>query len=122
MPESINLTPVGLQTPEGEQRVARALKAFEESHPTVANLATVFLHRYGGEIKQYFIRRDDTDAAEEFGELYTAILERDRTQEEFLRAVAGAPAEVGGDGGGCDVHSSGVFGCNACEREKAAGQ
>jgi hypothetical protein len=88
--KTIKLTPVGLSTPEGSARVAAALKAFEESHATVANAATQFIERYQYEIKHALNSEDG--AGDELAELLEMIAARSVAQDDFLRAVAGAPA------------------------------
>lgn len=91
MTKTISLKPRGMETPEGEQRVAKALKAFDESHPTVANAATQFITKYLDEIKAVVVRTDEPDAVEDFEELLELIEQRRVAQEQFLRAIAGVP-------------------------------
>jgi hypothetical protein len=76
-PETIDITPVGCQTPEGNARVNAAMKAFEEAREEVARLATM-LHKDGC--------FDDSSV---FDELRAAIEERFEAENAFLRAVAG---------------------------------
>jgi tetratricopeptide (TPR) repeat protein len=90
---TINITPVGLSTPEGVERVTKAQEAFEQSHAEVANQASQFIHRYMDEIKAVIVRSDDPDAVEDYKELLQTIERREQAQEEFLRAVAGAPSQ-----------------------------
>jgi hypothetical protein len=96
-PETITLTPRGMETQEGVERVNRAMEAQSNAIANVANLATEFIRQHGWCIDQAIDRlpNDDGDAEtirEDLKELLHAIRERSKAQEEFLRAVAGAPA------------------------------
>lgn len=82
---TIDITPVGCQTPEGNARVAKAMKAFDDSSAEVANKATEFLRELLLEVKIPNALADDLK------ELTAAINRRKAIQEAFLRAVASAP-------------------------------
>jgi hypothetical protein len=80
-PTTIDLTPAGCATPEGNARVAKALDEWNSSAHSVANLAQNLLSGKDNG------REDDAD----WTELREAITVRNTKQESFLRAVAGAP-------------------------------
>lgn len=86
--EFIDLTPRGMTTLEGQLRVARAQKAFEDATAEVANLATQFLDDAGP-----YLSFPTEDFGQAFNELEDAITFRRARQEAFLRAVAGAPEQ-----------------------------
>ena len=85
-PTTIDLTPRGLQTPEGTARVNKAASEFEDATAQVANLATQFL-----ELIQPELAHLEPDARETYTELRAAMTTRAARQEEFLRSIAGAP-------------------------------
>jgi hypothetical protein len=89
MSKTIDITPVGLSTIEGAERVTKAHKAFEESHPEVANLATQFLYANYAELREALANNED--AANALVELRQAMERRDVVMDEFCRAIAGAP-------------------------------
>jgi hypothetical protein len=92
IPGSIDITPRGLTTPQGLRAANKAVEGFEQSHVTVANLATQFAEDW------FDVFVQDHDGNEslhgDIRELRAAIADRLRKQEEFLRAVAGAPPQV----------------------------
>jgi hypothetical protein len=81
-PTHFNLTPRGMMTPEGEQRVAKAMEAWQNTHSEVANRLTNFYEHY----RAYFHGLCDPD---EMDEIDALLKDRAEKQEEFLRAVAG---------------------------------
>ena len=81
-----------MSTPEGTERLNKALKAFDESHAVVANVASRFLIRYAYEIKRAMQQSDDKGAMDELNDVLDTIATRTEAQEEFLRALAGHPA------------------------------
>lgn len=85
----IDITPVGCSTPEGVERVNKAMAAFEASHANVANNCSAFIMKYADEIKAAVVRSDDEDVVEDYKEMVRSIEERRKLQDEFLRAVAG---------------------------------
>jgi hypothetical protein len=93
MTETIDLTPRGMQTPEGAERVRIAIQKFENATALLANAATEFLDEYGGILDD--AAEEDVvgrgDFAEDLKGLRKLIERRQREQEQFLRAVAGAP-------------------------------
>lgn len=84
---TIDLTPVGCQTPEGAQRVEEAIDNFEDVTAAVANIAQEFLAAFdaGGAGLAH------EDGGAELSELREACRKRVRVQEEMLRAIAGRP-------------------------------
>lgn len=88
MKKTIDITPAGLRTQDGIERTNKAVSEFNDSTAQVANLAT--------ELFDMLIQSDlftpvRHQYREEIAEMKSAIeLRRDR-QEEFLRAIAGAP-------------------------------
>jgi hypothetical protein len=83
--ETIDLTPVGCQTPEGNARVLQAQQEWDSATHELANT----LKRV---IDEVFDRDTDKIArAEYYSELQTLIGIREVKQEAFLRAVCGQP-------------------------------
>jgi len=93
--ESIDLTPRGMETPEGVQRVSKAVSDFENATAAVANAATQFFDDHKMTLievaRGITICEDDRLALRDgLRELEPLIDARRRKQEDFLRAVAGA--------------------------------
>jgi hypothetical protein len=93
---TIDITPVGCQTPEGVARVNAAKEAFENATAEVANAATQLLVDWRPTLldglNNPLITQEGRDALfEDLHQLDALIDTRRRKQEEFLRAVAGAP-------------------------------
>ena len=86
----IDCTPVGLKTPEGKQRANKALKAFEESTAALPNEAITFFDAHEADLLHCMEMYDISKDIIEMRRLIRALR---KAQEEFLRAVAGAPAE-----------------------------
>jgi hypothetical protein len=87
-PETIDLTPVGCQTPEGNARVAKAQQEWDSATHDLANT----LKRV---IEEIFDRDTDKIArAEYYSELQTLIRTREAKQNEFLRAICAAPEQA----------------------------
>ena len=80
MSETIDITPVGLQTPEGQKRVAEAQEEWNASAHALANAVT-----------ELNWNRPDEFTKDETHQILALIGARNRKQEEFLRAVAGKP-------------------------------
>jgi hypothetical protein len=89
LPTYIDCTPVGLQTPEGSARVAKAMQEWEDTHATVANAATQFADAHGADLEH--VAEMYPELLEDWKELRSLMDDRSRKQEAFLRAVAGAP-------------------------------
>ncbi len=83
---TIDITPESVKTPEGAARVTKALKAWDETHAEVANLAAQFVDAHGAEVLHCMEMYEG--ACEDFRELRTAIEARARKQDEFLRVLA----------------------------------
>jgi hypothetical protein len=89
---TVDITPVGMTSPEGANRVAKALREFDSASASVANMATAFIKEWDW----YFKPGKGAIDRETRGQFATALSDlkheitiRERTQEAFLRAVAG---------------------------------
>ncbi len=93
--QTITLLPVGATTPQGCERINRAMKDFGESHHRVANLLSTLLKRVDDSfgLKDTLIRAGFSaeDAAYESQEAMEAINQRDALQEELILATCGRP-------------------------------
>jgi hypothetical protein len=92
--ETIDITPRGLLTPEGVQRVDAAQRANENATAIVANAATDFLREHRVTLLEIARGSSITEAdrmalRDDLHQLDAAIGMRTRTQEAFLYAVAG---------------------------------
>jgi hypothetical protein len=99
-PKTVDITPIGLQTPEGQKRVANAQSVLEDATVIVANTAT-FLLKDAGDLIDGMLRERNSIAVYHLEALNNAVAMREKAQEEFVRAIAGrAPYgwdSVGGD-------------------------
>jgi len=77
----IDCTPVGCQTPEGNARVAAAIRDFDSATAEVANLATSWIKGHAFNVLP--------EGQSDLQDIREAIAERESKQEAFLRAVAG---------------------------------
>jgi hypothetical protein len=91
MTEAINLKPAGLETPEGEQRVAKAHEAFEKTHFDVAVATINLLDKWGDQIRAAIVQCGE-EAIEDLDGVEECITAFEDAQDEQLRAVAGYPA------------------------------
>ena len=82
MSDTIDITPVGLQTPDGEKRVNLAMQVVDSANALVADIATRMVDRLAAN-KQWLSEEHDT--------LKEAVERRKAAYEELLRAVAGKP-------------------------------
>jgi hypothetical protein len=94
MTETIDITPRGLQTPDGIRRVNAAREAVENANAVLANAATTFFHDHRVTLLEIArgssIAEDDRMALrDDLHMLDAAIGMRTRTQEALLYAVAG---------------------------------
>ena len=82
--ETIDITPDSLKTPEGRERVSKAMESFTDSTAEVANYAQQFIDTWGDTI-------DSTtpEASEDLSDLRTAASQRKDAQDAMLRAIAG---------------------------------
>jgi hypothetical protein len=94
--EEIDLTPQGLQTPEGVERVNAHVKLFEEATAALANAAADFLNEH--RIILLEVARGTAITETERASLRTSLVAlqavldvRRNVQEGLLRAVAGRP-------------------------------
>jgi hypothetical protein len=84
---TIDITPVGCQTPEGAARVAKAMKEFEDSAASLANASMEFFDTHEKDILHCMTMYEDV--ADDVHQIRALIGARRRKQEAFLRAVAG---------------------------------
>lgn len=94
MTEAIDLTPRGLLTPEGAERVNTAVQELENANAAVANKAAELLAEYHHLLLDaangvLIAQNDRTGFREALNELNALDRARKQKQEEFLRAVAG---------------------------------
>lgn len=86
----IDITPEVLKTLAGAARVNQAVKEFEDASADVANNAISFLDNWADEIAAIGNR----EMIEELNDLNSAIENRRRKQEAFLRAMANQPPQT----------------------------
>jgi hypothetical protein len=96
MAETIDLTPRGLETPEGVKRVNTQLDAMNNATSMVANAATEFFENHRVTLLEAArgatISADDCAALRDSLQRLEALIEaRRREQDRLLRAVAGQP-------------------------------
>jgi hypothetical protein len=84
---TIDITPVGCQTPEGAARVAKAIKEFEDSSASLANASIEFFDTHEEDILHCMTMYEGV--AEDVHQIRALIGARRRKQDAFLRAVAG---------------------------------
>ena len=84
---TIDITPVGCQTPEGAARVAKAMKEFEDSAAALANASIEFFDTHEENILHCMTMYEGV--AEDVHQIRALIGARRRKQDAFLRAVAG---------------------------------
>jgi hypothetical protein len=84
---TIDITPVGCQTPEGAARVAKAMKEFEDSAASLANASIEFFDTHEKDILHCMTMYEGV--AEDVHQIRALIGARRRKQGAFLRAVAG---------------------------------
>jgi hypothetical protein len=85
MTRSILCTPVGLSTPEGEQRVAKAMERLHRANTNAANLLTQMWD------EKCFEGGEDPLTDNERDEIKHTVEAKQAAQEELLRAIDGAP-------------------------------
>lgn len=85
--KTIDITPVGCQTPEGSEKVEATMKACEITAAELANATMQFCNEHGPDVldcmEMYL------EACEDFRHLITLSQDRAKAIEAFLRAVAG---------------------------------
>jgi hypothetical protein len=84
---TIDITPVGLTTPEGQERVRIAMQKLENATALVANAASDLIARSGSRIAEAL--KGDPDAMEDLESLTELLARRNREQDHFLRALSG---------------------------------
>ena len=83
-PETIDITPDSLKSPEGRERVSKAMESFTDSTAEVANCAEQFIKAWGDVIDTKL-----PEATEDLIDLRIAAHQRQDAQEAMLRAIAG---------------------------------
>jgi len=78
--ETIDLTPVGCQTPEGNQHVNRALEVIDRANCRVAQLATEMVET---------LARNEQYPSEKLDALKDAIQHRHRAYDSLYKAISG---------------------------------
>ena len=91
--ETIDITPEGCKTPEGNKRVNDAMTAFQESREEVARLATSLLRNETilDILRAGLEAQEEHEAIDQLDALYDAVGVRMRAEEDFVLAVAGKP-------------------------------
>jgi len=96
--DDLDMTPVGLQTQDGIRRVNRAIKAQQDATSRVADLLTEMREILDWSYTQIRLELisaglDSDEASSRADAIVAATAARRATQEELLRAIAGAPPE-----------------------------
>lgn len=94
MSETIDLTPRGMTTTEGCQRVNKAQNSLQAATATFANACAEFLENWRDDLialKGYMDRTDREAFGEELHQIEALRGGWQRASEEFLRSVAGVP-------------------------------
>ena len=84
---TIDITPVGCTTPEGNAKVAKAIKDFDDASAALANAAIEFFDTHESDFLHAMGMYPGV--AEDVHQLRALIGARNRKQEAFLSAVAG---------------------------------
>jgi ABC-type transporter Mla subunit MlaD len=98
--KTVDLTPVGYQTPEGIARVNRAVRRLDDERARAANEAASLLRDHDHTLRHalenmaagkraYGYEEEAKDALEALEAVTKAIESMHEWQEEFLRALAG---------------------------------
>ena len=85
--ETIDITPVGMTTPEGIQRVRNAQQEWDSATHLLANTLKELMEDFAPDIRSAV--NSSRAYGEAFHQLTALVGARDRKQEAFLRAVAG---------------------------------
>lgn len=88
---TINITPEGCKTPEGIERVNKALEAKDSAAYDVTNRTINLLKECGDILEKQLAKDDDEYAKEQYDELKEAIKTYQDATEEFLYAISGRP-------------------------------
>jgi hypothetical protein len=83
-PLTVDITPEGCKTPEGQAKVALAVKEMEDQTAEVANLCWAYIGEYGAAIRAAL-----PELAEVTTDLQQAIALRQEKQEAFFIALSG---------------------------------
>ena len=92
--DSINLTPVGLQSPEGVERVNAAMKAFTGAQADAANKAVTFANIFAPLVATLqpgwpLTREDASELFSSFDALRTSLDAMIAKEDDYWRAVDG---------------------------------
>lgn len=92
-PKYIDVTPRGCMTPEGNERVSRTMKEWENTHAEVANALTRFYERWSGHLNVSFfmLPQEAEELKDDKAEIEELLKDRALKQDRFLKAVAGIP-------------------------------
>jgi hypothetical protein len=86
---TMDITPVGMKTPEGIARVNKAMRECENARAEVANKTHFLLQTHFETIRQNLVGDGEYDAAEDLDDIKAAITDMLAKQDEFMKAVAG---------------------------------
>lgn len=86
-PESIDLTPEHLKTPEGVLRVTKTQKEWDDKTHEIANTLRRFIETHGEDINHAMHHYGELMA--DWKDLSELSAERDIRRDSFLRAVSG---------------------------------
>lgn len=89
--ETIDLTPAGMQTPEGIQRVNATQNEYDEATRSLAAAAASFIAEHQIALIEMISEEKNDDLRENWKQLRTLLTAYRDKQDAFLRAVAGAP-------------------------------
>jgi hypothetical protein len=87
--ETIDITPVGLSTPEGIQRVKRATEGVNDAARAFASAAAQFVDEHSLPLMEMI--SSNAGLRDDWHQFKALLGAYERKQEEFCRAVAGAP-------------------------------
>jgi hypothetical protein len=90
----IDLTPAGCTTPDGIERTNKTLEAWQNAQANLANETARFLQYNAGWLIETLKNINEPDLVTEISDLQDKAKKMNRLQEDFLRAVSGAPARV----------------------------
>lgn len=95
MSKTLEVTPVGLQTPEGAARVNAAMEAQKRAIDRCANMLDDCAEMLGQLLDGHAHEETLVAAKEAWKEAQRAIEARRAANDELLRAIAGAPKRGG---------------------------
>lgn len=83
---TIDITPESLKTPEGAEKVSKAMQEWQSAQAELANRAAEWLDNYGQAAKKVLAEDDAIDELNELEELASTMITK---ADAFLRALAG---------------------------------